>query len=167
MELEKQTGDNFVISAEGPDSGTIIVDMENKCVVPSEDYMEHKQFYDDLAKEIAMTGQKRKRTASTIKHIFLVVPNDGYTLDDIDIDAILDKLLEFLWTTCRKQDNPPRFKLFGKKIISVEFLKARRVDYDSLDIDNVKLVKRPFKALYNSVDYLQLTLDKFLTKKNN
>ena len=114
----------------------------------------------------SVVSQKRKRTASTIRHIFLVVPNEGYTLDDVDIDLVLDKLLEFLWTTCRKQDNPPRFKLFGKKIISVEFLKARRVDYDTLDIENVKLIKRPFKALYNSVDYLQLTLDKYL-KRNN
>jgi hypothetical protein len=103
----------------------------------------------------------RKRTASTVKHIFMVIPKNGYSPEEVDIDDILKKLFGFILDTCKHKNNPPRFKIFGDNIISVEFLRARRIDYDRLDFTSAYLIKRPFKSLYNSVSYLQLTMDQF------
>jgi hypothetical protein len=142
----------------------VIIDKENNTIVPPDDYMENKEYYDNLVKSL---NSVRKRSSSTIKHIFLVIPGDD-TPSEIDtsiMDGILDKLLAFIWETCRKKDNPPRFKVFGKNIISVEFLKPRRVDYDTLDINGFKLIKKPFKTLYTEVAYHQTTLDNYLKKK--
>jgi hypothetical protein len=119
----------------------------------------------DVAEEQPrLTGKVRKRTPSTIKHIFVVIPKDGYTYDTIDYDVLFERLLSFLWSTSRKKDNPPRFKVISNRVISVEFLKARRIDYDNLEFDNVILEKKPFKMLYESLDYLSLTIDKILKK---
>ncbi len=106
----------------------------------------------------------KKRPCSLKKHLFKILsPQEVIVRDEVSLDSTLALGIDVILGPQKKRVFP-KVRVFGKKIFSLEFEKAKRISAVRFETKDLVIEKLPYKRLFDSVDVIQTKMDDFVEK---